>query len=34
MPSRAYMFPPISVIGVYYLKNENKVLLKVKVYDW
>lgn len=22
------------VIGVYYLKNENKVLLKVKVYDW
>lgn len=22
------------IIGVYYLKNENKVLLKVKVYDW
>jgi hypothetical protein len=22
------------IIGVYYLKNENKVLLKVKVFDW
>lgn len=22
------------IIGVYYLKNENKILLKVKVYDW
>lgn len=22
------------IVGVYYLKNENKVLLKVKVYDW
>ena len=22
------------IIGVYYLKNDNKVLLKVKVYDW